>query len=36
MVIELLGRNGVYLIDGKLIIENSDHLTLDEVNQRLV
>ncbi|MGE5581753.1 MAG: hydratase [Bacillota bacterium] len=31
-MIELLGRNGVYLIGGQVIIENKDSLTLNEVN----
>ena len=32
-MVELLGRNGVYLINGRVIIENKEHLTLEEINK---
>jgi aconitate hydratase len=35
VVVELLGKYGVYVINGKLVVENSDNLTLEELNSRL-
>lgn len=34
-MVELLGRNGAYLIGGKTIVENIDKLSVDEVNSSL-
>lgn len=34
-MVELLGRNGAYLIGGKTIVENNDKLSVDEVNSYL-
>ncbi len=31
-MVELLGRNGIYLLQGKVIVENNESLSLDEVN----
>lgn len=34
-MIELLGRNGVYLLKGRAILEDNGHVTLDEANAQL-
>jgi aconitate hydratase len=34
-VVELLGKNGVYLAEGKVFIERKDNLTQDDINRQL-